>query len=364
MKVVIAPDKFAGTLTAAQAARAMRDGWLQARPGDEVVLAPMADGGEGMTDVLLDVIDGAQARTVQVADARGEATEARWVLLPDGVALIECAQACGLSRLEEDQRDPLVTTTYGVGQLLADARDAGAERIIVGLGGSATNDGGGGMVTALGHRLLRADGNGVKVGGGFLHLLDRAERGPDLEVPVVAAVDVNNPLLGPRGATAVFGPQKGGRPEALEALERGMAIFADVVERDLPGGPWRDVPGAGAAGGLGFGLLAFCDAEIRGGAEVVAELVGFAEALPDAQVVLTGEGKLDAQSQAGKAPAFVRDVAFEAGARVLAVCGQVADGAGEAFSAWRELGPDGMTRAAELVRARTAELAREISPGA
>jgi glycerate kinase len=361
LKVVIAPDKFAGTLTAAEAADAMGAGWSAARPDDHVVLAPMADGGEGMTDVVADVVEGAVRGEATVADARGVATTAAWLSLPDGRVLLECAQACGLSGLAEDQRDPRLTTTYGVGQLLAAAREAGAREIVIGLGGSATNDGGAGMATALGHRLLRADGNGIKVGGAFLAELGRIVVGEPFGVPIVAAVDVTNPLLGPDGATAVFGPQKGAGGAVLAELEEALTRLADVAERDLDGGPWRDLAGAGAAGGLGFGLMAFCGAKVRRGAEVVAELVGFTEAVSGADLVLTGEGSLDAQSASGKAPRYVLETARANGARVLAVAGRVEAGAAQDFDAARDLGPRGMEAAAELVTERTRGLAEEVA---
>lgn len=360
LKVVIAPDKFAGTLTAAEAAESMRAGWVAARPDDHVLLAPMADGGEGMTDVVADVVEGAVRHETTVVDGRGVATTAAWLSLPDGRALLECAQACGLSGLAADQRDPRLTTTYGVGQLLAAAREAGAREIVIGLGGSATNDGGAGMATALGHRLLRADGNGVKVGGAFLAGLDRIVVGEPFGVPIVAAADVTNPLLGPEGATAVFGPQKGAEGAVLAELEGALAVLADVAERDLAGGPWRDLVGAGAAGGLGFGLMAFCGATVRGGAEVVAELVGFTEAVIAADVVVTGEGSLDAQSASGKAPRYVLETARANGARVLAVAGRVEARAAQGFDAARDLGPRGMVAAPELVAERTRELAGEL----
>jgi glycerate 2-kinase len=358
VKVLLAPDKFAGTLTAAEAAAAMAEGWRRARPGDEVVLAPLADGGEGTLEVVAAVVPGCERVHLEVADARGIATTASWLLLPDGRALVESAQACGLRRLAEDQRDPLRATTYGVGQLLLSAAAAGAREIVVGLGGSATVDGGAGMATALGHRLLRADGNGVKVGALWLDGLERIEPLPGLGVPVRAAVDVTAPLLGPSGAAAVFGPQKGAGPEDVPVLEAVLTRLADVAERDLPGGPWRDLPGAGAAGGLGFGLAAFCGAELIGGAELVAGLVGFHEALADAEVVVTGEGALDAQTATGKGPAYVLDAGRERDVPVLAVAGRLADGAGERFDAAVDLGPEGLLRAAALVADRTEQLAR------
>jgi glycerate kinase len=357
----MAPDKFAGTLTAAEAARAMADGWVSVRPDDDIVLVPMADGGEGLVAVVLAAVPGAGAHRVEVADARGIVTEATWALLPDGRAVVEAAQACGLSRLPPEARNPRLATSYGVGQLVAAAAAAGAKEIVVGIGGTASVDGGGGLATALGNRLLRADGNRVKVGGEFLEQVARIQPAPPLGAPVVAAVDVDSPLLGPAGAVAVFAPQKGARPDDLPLLERAMAAFADAVERDLPGGPWRGLPGAGAGGGIGLALVAFLGASVAPGAETVADLVGLDAALDGAGVVVTGEGSLDAQTAAGKAPAIVADRARAAGARVLAVAGRVEPAAAEPFDAVRDLGPEGMVRAADLVRARSAELAAALS---
>lgn len=361
VKVVLAPDKFAGTLTAAEAARAMADGWRDARPGDELVFAPMADGGEGLLDVLMEAVPGAARHEREVADARGMATLGSWVLLPDGRAVVESAQACGLSRLAPERRNPRLATSYGVGQLIAAAAAAGAREIVVGVGGTATVDGGGGMATALGHRLLRADGNRVKVGGEFLAQTVRVEPAPALGVPVIAALDVDTPLLGPSGAVAVFAPQKGAAPEDLPLLESALAAFADAVERDVPGGPWRDEPGAGAGGGLGFALMAFLGARVVPGARVVADLVGLPAALSGAGAVLTGEGSLDRQTSAGKAPALVAALGRAGGAKVLAVAGRVQPEAAAQFDAALDLGPEGLTRAAELVRERTAELAAGLT---
>jgi glycerate kinase len=361
VKVVIAPDKLAGTLSAQEAAEAMARGWRRARPDDEVVLAPMADGGEGTLDVVEAQVPGSERVPTEVADARGIARAAWWLRLPDGRALIESAQACGLRRLAEDQRDPLLATTYGVGQLLAAAVDAGCPELVVGLGGSATVDGGSGMATALGHRLLRGDGHGVKVGARWLRDLDRVEVIAGPRVRVRAAVDVTNPLLGPSGAAVVFGPQKGASAEDVPLLEDGLAVLADVVERDVPGGPWRDLPGAGAAGGLGFGLAAFCAAELVGGAALVAELTGFSDALADADVVLTGEGSLDAQTASGKVCEHVRAAGRRLGITVLVVAGRIADGADEPFDGALALGPEGPERAAELVADAAASLAADVT---
>lgn len=363
MKVVLAPDKFAGTLSAAEAAAALARGWARARPGDELVAVPMADGGEGTLAVVADGVPGARRVQVEVADARGRPRLATWLRLPDGAALIEAAEACGLSRLAPAERDPLQTTSYGVGQLLRAAAEAGAARLVVGLGGSATVDGGAGLAIALGAVLRRADGNRLRVGGRSVGEVVSAQPSAPLGVGVIVAGDVSNPLLGPSGAARVFGPQKGAAPEAVALLEAGLEAFADVLERDLPGGPWRDRPGAGAAGGLGFALLALTGARIVPGAAAVADLLGLESALRGATAVVTGEGSLDASSAGGKAPLHVLARGRAHGARVLAVAGRVRDGAGEAFDDHRDLGPEGLTRAAELVEERAAELAGALGEG-
>ncbi|MEX0659450.1 MAG: glycerate kinase [Egibacteraceae bacterium] len=360
MRVAIAPDKFAGTLTAAEAAQAMARGWSRVRPGDEVVACPMADGGEGTIEVVGAAVPDARRVVIDVADARGTATSAAWLRLPDGRALVESAQACGLSTLPATKRNPRWTTSYGVGQLLAAAVAGGASAVVVGLGGSATVDGGAGMATALGHRLLRGDGNGVKVGGEYLRRLHHVEPADPLGVPVLVAADVTNPLLGPEGAAAVFAPQKGAVPEDVPVLEQALARLADIVERDLDGGPWRDLPGAGAAGGLGFGLAAFCGGRLTGGAAAVAELIGLEDALQSADVVVTGEGSLDAQSTRGKVPAYVAERAGAHGARTLAIAGRLQPDAAGAYDQAVDLGPDGMARAAELVEQRAGELAAAV----
>jgi glycerate kinase len=360
VKVVVAPDKFAGTLSAAEAAEAIAQGWRAQRPDDDVVLVPMADGGAGTLDVVDTVVEGATRIPVEVVDARGRAREASLLRLPDGRALVEAAEACGLAWLDRTERDPRRTTTYGVGQLLRAAQVTDPTEIVIGLGGSATSDGGAGMALALGSRLLGADGNGLKVGGANLADLARIEYQPPDLPPVIIASDVTNPLLGPDGAVAVFAPQKGATPSDLPVLERALARFAAVVERDLPGGPWRDLPGAGAAGGLGFGLLAFCGARMTSGAEAVGSLVGLDDHLRDADVVIAGEGKLDDQTLAGKTPAFVAERARAFHGRVLAVAGQVAGDGAALFDDVAVLGPEGLRRPVELAIQRGAELAARV----
>lgn len=360
MKVVICPDSFKGSLGAAEAAAAIAEGWRAARPDDEVLTVPLADGGDGTLDVVA-AAGGGVRHTVEVADARGRASTGDWLALPDDTGLVEAAQAIGLTQLSESERDPTVTTSYGVGQLLKAAADAGCRSITVGLGGSATVDGGAGMALALGHKLRRGDGNGVKVGARWLDELARIEPGPPLGVPIDAAVDVTNPLLGPQGAAHVFGPQKGAGEHDVALLDRALEHLADVAERDLPRGPWRDLPGAGAAGGLGFGLAAFCGATLRSGGEWIAELVGFAEAVVDCDVIVFGEGSLDRQTTAhGKIGAHVADQARKQGARLLAVAGAVTDDGRAVVDEVAELGPEGWDRPAEKLRTRTAELAAAV----
>ncbi|MPZ72119.1 MAG: glycerate kinase [Nitriliruptorales bacterium] len=360
VRVLIAPDKFAGTMSAADAAAAMARGWVGQRRGDDVVCRPMADGGEGTIDVVA-AGAGGRRRRLPVADARGYAVTAEWLRLPDGRALIESAQACGLHLVPADQRDPRLTTTFGVGQLIRAAAAEGAHEIIVGLGGSATVDGGAGMATALGHRLLREDGNGVKVGGGFLTALHRVVPVPAPDVPVVVAVDVHGPLLGPDGAVAGFAAQKGAGPDALPVLETSLRTLADVTERDVDGGPWRDLPGAGAAGGLGFGLAAFAGGRLVSGAPLVAELVRLAEAAAVADVVVTGEGRLDRWSLRGKVPGEVCDHARRHGARAVAIVGSAADDVAGAFDAVEELGEAGLRDPVGTVEAGAAALAAAIT---
>ena len=366
MDVVVAPDKFAGTLSAAGAATAMAAGWTDERPDDRVTTVPMADGGVGTLAVVETAVVGAARHELEVVGPLGSAVEASWLALPGGTAVVEAAEACGLHLLDENKRDPLRTTSYGVGQLLHAAIRAGSARVVLTLGGSATVDGGAGLLTALGFRLLRADGNGVKVGGRWVGELARIVAHGWAEwhdVELVIAADVTNPLLGPRGAASVYGPQKGADADGVALLEANLETLARVAVRDLgcaaalPGSP-----GAGAAGGLGFALLAL-GGRIEAGAQIVGELVGLDAALATAGVALTGEGALDEQSAAGKAPWHVLQRGRACGVPVLAVAGRIIDGAGDDFDHAVALGPQGMSRAEELVRLRARELARGWDDG-
>ncbi|MGH9282932.1 MAG: glycerate kinase, partial [Acidimicrobiales bacterium] len=327
MRVVLAPDKLKGTLTAPQAAQALARGWRRGDPDAEVEQVPVADGGEGTLETLVAALGGRRERA-RVAGPLGDPLTAEIGVVdgPGGpTAVVEMARASGLVLLDERQRDPLRATTRGTGELILAACRNGPRRVMVCIGGSATNDGGGGLAQALGVRLLDEAGADLPPGGAALRRLaridasglDRAVR----DVEVLVASDVDNPLTGPRGASAVYGPQKGATPDDVAVLDRALAHFAAVIHRDL-GIDLRDVPGAGAAGGLGAGLVAFLGAHLRPGVEVVMEAVGLRDRLGGADLAITGEGKLDEQSLHGKVPAGVIQAAREAGVPVVVLCGR------------------------------------------
>ena len=327
MRILVAPDKFRGTLTARQAAEAVATGWRRTRPGDELDLVPMADGGEGTMQALTQALHG-RIVPATVTGPLGDPVDAAFGIAPseDGrLGVVEMATASGLALVPEARRDVLAATTRGTGELMALAIDAGADRLVVCIGGSATNDGGAGMAAALGARLLDTVGARVADGGealtGLAHI-DLTQLHPGLaRVSVVGACDVDNPLTGPSGASAVYGPQKGASPDDVAALDRALAHLAAVVQRDL-GVDLRDEPGAGAAGGLGFGLLAFCGARLRPGVEVVMDAVGLPQRIAEADLVVTGEGSLDEQSLHGKVPAGVLGACELAGVPAAIVCGR------------------------------------------
>ncbi len=328
MRVIVAPQEYKGTLTAEEAAAAIAEGVRRAVPDADVEMVPMADGGPGTVRAIASIAGG-ETRTCRVRGPLGRPVEASWALLPDGTAIIEMAAASGLLLLAEDERDARVTTTYGVGELVSEALDAGARRLIIGLGGSATNDGGAGMAVALGARLLNASGDEIPPGGIALARLDRVDAsGLDPRLAgarVIGASDVTNPLCGPEGASHIYGPQKGASPEAVRELDAALENYARVIERDL-GVAVRDVPGAGAAGGLGAGIIAFLGAEIRPGVDVVAEVVGLRERLDGADLVVTGEGRLDGQTRYGKTVAGVARLASAVGVPVIVVPGALGPG--------------------------------------
>jgi len=326
MKIVIAPDSFKESLSAFQAARAIEKGFRDVFPEAEYVLIPMADGGEGTVQSLVDATGGTVIEK-RVTGPLGEPVDAFFGLLGDGkTAVIEMAAASGLHLVPNEKRNPLLTTTRGTGELIRAALDKGVEHLIIGVGGSATNDGGAGMIQALGGRLLDQKRQEIAPGGG--HLSELAEI--DLssldsrlkKVKIDVACDVDNPLTGPNGASAVFGPQKGATPEMVRQLDENLSRFADVVEQTLEK-PIRHVPGAGAAGGLGAGLLAFLDAELKRGVEIVLEAVQFQERVKDASLVITGEGRIDGQTISGKTPIGVAKAAKQYGIPVIGIAGFV-----------------------------------------
>lgn len=376
MRILIAPDSFKGSLTAVQAARAMERGVLAAMPDARVVTVPMADGGEGTVNAL---VAGTGGRLVSqtVTGPLGRPVAASFGLSGDGqTAFIEMAAASGLLLVPPAERDPRVTTTFGTGELIRAALDHGASRIVIGIGGSATNDGGAGMAQALGVRLLRSDGSPVGPGGAALLELDRIDVSgldPRLErAEVLVACDVNNPLTGPNGAAAVYGPQKGATPEMVEILDRALGRLADVMARDL-GREVRDMPGAGAAGGLGAGLVGFLGAVLRPGVELVMEAVGLDGHVAAADLVLTGEGKTDGQTLAGKVPLGVARCAAPHGVPVVVISGAVTPDAAhlleQGVSALLSIadGPmtldEAMARAGELLERAAAQAVRLVRVG-
>ena len=344
MKIVLAPQAFKGTLSAGRAADAMAEAVSTAFPNAELVRCPVADGGDGTLDALVEATGGAY-HTVQTTGPIGEPVTARWGSLGDGeTAVVETAQACGLALLPPNARDPLRATTYGVGAVIRAVLDAGYRRVILGIGGSATNDGGAGLAASLGVRLLREDGEPIAPGGGGLLDLARiAADGLDArlaDAELVIATDVTNVLCGPSGAAATFGPQKGASPEDVATLDRALGRMAEVTRRDL-GVDVSGIAGGGAAGGMGAGLVAFLGASIAWGADIVAEAVGLDARLDGASLALTGEGRLDWQTAYHKAPAVVANRASARGIPVLGVGGSLGPG-------WRKLYAEGFTALAGM----------------
>jgi glycerate kinase len=333
-RLVIAPDSFGGALDSVTVAQAIAQGWARVRPGDDVRLAPMADGGEGTLAALTAALgDAAVRHTLSTVDALGRPVEADWLELGDGEAFIEMAEASGLARLAPSERTPDAArraSTRGTGELLRAALDAGAKRITLGLGGSATTDGGSGLLTALGLRLLDAEGHALPTGGAALVGISRVEvhgLDPRLEdVALTIASDVTNLLCGANGAAATYGPQKGADDAAVQELDAALAAWGDAIER-ATGRLVADIPGAGAAGGTTAGLLGFTGAKVRPGVEVVAELIGLGDALEAADLVITGEGRADEQTLSGKAAMGVARLARSRNAPVILLCGALGPGA-------------------------------------
>ncbi len=326
LTVVIAPDSFKGSLTATGVAAAIAEGWASVRPGDRIDLAPQADGGEGTLDAVEAAIPGAVRRDAgAVTGPDGRPVDGVWLELPDGTAVVELAQMSGLPMME--RLDPMGATTEGLGEVIRAALDAGARRLTIGLGGSASTDGGAGALAALG--LRAADGAPLPRGGGALAGLAGLDRSGLIAAPadgVVLLSDVTAPLLGPAGAAAVFGPQKGAAPDQIAELDRALARFAGLL------GPGADLPGAGAAGGTGYGFIAAWGAAVVSGADYLAELGRLPERLAAADVLITGEGRFDATSAAGKLVGALIGLAAERGTRVGVVAGQLAADPGTAWS--------------------------------
>ncbi|EHJ92992.1 glycerate kinase [Vreelandella boliviensis] len=371
MNVLLCPDSFKDALSAQDAAAAMARGVRCAAPEAYVQVCPLADGGEGSLDALI-AATGAERRQLNVQDALGRPRQAAWGWLSDQrTAFIELAEASGLQHLGADERNALHTSTFGVGELLLAALDQGAEKALLLLGGSATNDGGAGMLQALGARFLDQNDQLLPPGGAALnHLasLDLEGLDPRLaKLTLEAAVDVDNPLLGERGASAVFGPQKGASPEEVEQLDRALGHFADISAHAL-GDDYRTLPGAGAAGGMGFAAKAFLNATLKPGIEMIMQQADMATLLARADLVITGEGRLDGQSLAGKTPIGVSRAAKRLHKPVIVLAGSLGNGwqacFDEGVTAALALadGPmtlsDALPRTAELLEARCESLLR------
>lgn len=371
MKIVIAPDSFKDSLSAEKVADAIAAGLADVMPHAQLVKCPMADGGEGTVEAIVAAGNG-QLRRNHVQGPLGAPVEAHWGWLPDShTAIIEMAEASGLQLLKPEQRNACITSTFGTGELIKAALDAGARRVILAIGGSATNDAGAGALQALGLGLFDAQGNHLPRGGLALAHVARIELSgldPRLaEVRFEIAADVNNPLCGEHGASAIFGPQKGASAEQVRLLDQALGHFADHCANVLP----KDVrhePGSGAAGGLGFAAKAFFGAQFRAGVEVVAELVGLVEAVKGADLVITGEGRFDAQTLRGKTPFGVASIARAEGVPVVVLAGTL----GEGYQALYEHGinaafaiasgpmtlQDACARAAPLLTDRARDIAR------
>ncbi|MGF1695361.1 glycerate kinase [Vibrio lamellibrachiae] len=327
MKVVIAPDSYKESLTAMEVATAIERGFKKIMPNAEYVKLPMADGGEGTVQSLVDATGGVIVKQ-RVTGPLGDTVEGFFGLVGDGsTAIIEMAAASGLDLVERNKRNPLITTSYGTGELIKGALDKGVKHIIIGLGGSATNDGGIGMAQALGAKLLDENGIDLAFGGGSLHRLttiDLSQLDPRLKtVTLEAACDVDNPLCGPKGASSVFGPQKGATPEMVEKLDSNLAHYAKIIyqatDKDV-----KDIPGSGAAGGLGAALIGLFDADLRPGINIVMDAVNLSDVVKDANLVITGEGRIDSQTIHGKTPVGVARTAKQFGLPVIAIAGSTA----------------------------------------
>jgi glycerate kinase len=329
MKILVAPDSFKGSLSAVEAAKAMEKGILKAAPAAEVCKVPMADGGEGTVEALL-MAAGGELRKAAVTGPLGEKINSFYGILADGkTGVVEMAAASGLILVPEDKRNPMLTTTYGTGELIAEAVKNGCRKVVIGIGGSATNDGGMGMAQALGVKFLDRSGRELGFGGRELaeiHSIDCSGMNPALrEVEFFIACDVTNPLCGPEGAAYVYGPQKGADLKMVCELDKGLENFAAKI-REYINADIRDLPGAGAAGGLGGGLVAFLNARLEPGIKIMTEATGLKDKIRDARLVFTGEGRTDSQTAYGKVPLGVARIAKQYGIPVICLSGGLGDG--------------------------------------
>ena len=324
MKILVAPQEFKGSISALSVAEAAETGVMRVFPEAEVVLCPVADGGDGTLETLVEV-SGGEVRTCSVQNPIGETITAQWGAMGDGVtAVIEMARTSGLALLSLDERDPLNSSTFGLGQAILEALNQGFHKFIVGIGGSATNDAGAGMAQALGATLLNAEGKSIPFGGAALadlRSVDISKMDTRIEnSQFMVACDVSNPLTGDEGASAVYGPQKGATPEMVAQLDNALLNFAEIVKKDI-GKNVSEISGAGAAGGLGAGMLAFMGAELKAGVDIVLETVQLREKLSDVDLVITGEGGMDFQTVYNKAPIGVARIAGEFNIPTIAIAG-------------------------------------------
>ncbi|MBZ4645925.1 MAG: glycerate kinase [Clostridia bacterium] len=340
MKIIIAPDSFKGSNTTIAVANTIEKGIRKVFPDAEIVKIPIADGGEGTVDALV-LGAGGKFKEITVTGPLGEKVQAKYGILDNGAAVIEMAAASGLPLVPENKKNPMVTTTYGTGELIKAALDDGCRKIVIGIGGSATNDGGLGMAQALGVSFKDKDGKELGYGGGELEklaVIDVSNIDPRIkDTEIIIACDVSNPLCGEKGASAVYGPQKGATPEMVKQLDANLRHFARIIKEQL-GQDIIDVPGTGAAGGLGAGLIVFCGAQLKSGIETVLDVVNIDRHLPTTDLVITGEGKIDGQSIYGKVPVGVGQRVKKYNLPVLAIVGDIGDGA----SAVYDYGVDGI----------------------
>ncbi|HAU5562971.1 glycerate kinase [Pantoea sp. SM3] len=376
MKIVIAPDSYKESLSALEVAAAIEAGFSEIFPDAEYVKIPVADGGEGTVEAMVAATQGSIVR-LTVTGPLGAPVEAFYGLSGDErSAFIEMAAASGLELVPAAQRDPLITNSYGTGELIKNALDRGVDHIIIGIGGSATNDGGSGMMQALGARLLDQQGNEIAFGGGALPQLARIEIDQlDKRIQqcrIEVACDVTNPLTGEEGASAIFGPQKGATPELVQQLDNALAHYAEIIHRDLDIDVLH-IAGGGAAGGMGAALHAFCQAELRRGIEIVTEALGLADQVQDADLVITGEGRIDSQTINGKVPIGVAKVAKQFNKPVIGIAGSLTADVGvvhqhgldAVFSVLFSIGSleDALANAAQNVRLTARNVAATIKVG-